>query len=227
MRKCENCIHGSKMVNCNNDIVMVQCGIYNCESFTILFNVCGEHQYIKGYSNERNYVLYDDKYLGEGYFVINEVNGEIKKFIKIYKINNNGFHYYYLRAFGIETREDYNSEFTNTEFVFRYAEDTDNGLYDLFLELARNIDGKIYSIDKHHDGKNNIWFSIGNHGIVRMIVSRDIYHSIKDPTDFIDINIGDNYTCCNYEVINKFYNMLSEITCSKANNNDIKRILKL
>ena len=63
----------------------------------------------------------------------------------------------------------------------------------MFLELAKNINGKIYSIDEHYEGKNNIWFSLEDNGVVRMIVSRDIWRGKQHPTDFIDINIGDNY----------------------------------
>lgn len=224
MRSCENCIQARQK---NSNDLNLYCCIYNCEVFDMLFNVCGEHQYIKGCSNEKSYVLYDDKYLGEGYFIINELNGKIRRFIKIYTINNNGFPYYCLRAFGIESRDSSDNDYTNIEFVFRNEEDNENGLYEVFLELAKNIDGKIYSIDEHYDGKNNIWFSIGNNGIVRMITSRDIWGGIQHPTDFIDIHIGDIYTCNSYETMNKFYNMLSEITCSKANSSDIKRILKL
>ena len=227
MRKCDNCIYGSYGLDCNTGTETLYCGIYGYEYNVIPSGLCTHHQYIDGMSNEKNYVLYDDKYLGEGYFIINELNGMIRRFIKIYTINNDGFPYYCLRSFGLESKEEHNGEFTNAEFAFRNAEDTDNGLYDLFLELAKNVNGKIYSIDKHHDGKNNIWFSIGNNGIVRMIASRDIWNGIQHPTDFIDIHIGDNYSCDNYEAINKFYNMLSHVSYNKANNNDIKRILKL
>ena len=208
MRCCDNCI-------------------YSCKIDIMPDDLCIEHQYIEGLSNEKNYVLYDNKYLGEGYFIINEINNEIKKFIKIYIINYNGFPQYCLRAFGTESRDNPDSDYTNIEFVFRNMEDHDNGLYNIFLELASSIRGNITSTDEHYEGKNNISFILHNKGIVRMIVSKDIWRGRQHPTDFIDINIGDNYTCINYEAIKKFYNYLSRICSNKSNINDIKRILKL
>lgn len=178
-------------------------------------------------SNEKNYVLYDDKYLGPGYFIINEVDDKIIKFIKIYTINNDGFPYYCLRAFGVDAKDNPNTDYTNIEFTFRSAEDYDNGLYNIFIELVRNVKGNITTIDEHYEGNNNISFSLSDKGTVRMVVSKDIWKGKQHPTDFIDINIGDNYTCVNYEVVNKFYNSLLELSCNKTNNNDIKRILEL
>lgn len=176
---------------------------------------------------EKNYVLYDDKYLGEGYFIINEVNDKITKFIKIYTTNNNGFPNYCLRAFAVNAKDTPDSDYTNIEFTFRSSEDFDNGLYNIFLELARNVNGNITSIDEYYEGKNNISFSLNDKDIVKIVVSKDIWKGKQHPTDYIDINVGNNYTCTNYEVINKFYNMLSELYCNKSKNSDIKRILEL
>ena len=106
-------------------------------------------------------------------------------------------------------------------------EDYDNGLYNVFLEIAKNINGNITTIDEHYEGKNHISFSLENKDIVSMIISKDIWRGRGHPTDYIDINIGDNYTCANYEVVNKFYNMLSEICHNKTKTNDIKKILEL
>jgi len=178
-------------------------------------------------SNEKNYALYDDKYLGEGYFIINEIDDKIIKFIKIYTINNKGFPHYCLRAFGVDAKDTSDSDYTNIEFVFMSMEDFDNGLYNVFLELARSVRGNITTIDEHYEGKNNISFSLDDKGIVRMIVSKDIWRGKQHPTDFIDINVGDNYTCTNYEVINRFYNSLSVLCNNKTNTSDITKILKL
>lgn len=227
MRKCDNCIYGSYGLDCNTGTETLYCGIYGYEYDVMPADLCPEHQFIEGYGNEKNYILYDENYLGEGYFIINEVNGKIIKFMKIYTINNNGLPHYCLRSFGLESRDNPDSDYTNTEFVFRSMEDFDNGLYNVFLELARNINGNITTIDEHYEGKNNISFLLGDKEIIRMIVSKDIWRGKQHPTDFIDINIGDNYTCRNYEAINKFYNSLSELCHNKTESNDIKRILKL
>lgn len=227
MRCCDNCIYGSYGLDCNTGIETLYCGIYGYESDVMPEDLCPEHQFIEGYSNEKNYILYDENYLGEGYFIINEVDDKIIKFIKIYTINNNGFPNYSLRAFGVDSKDNPNSNYTNIEFTFRKAEDFDNGLYNMFLEFAKNVKGQITTLDEHYEGKNNIFLSIGDKGIIRLIVSKDIWRGKQHPTDYIDINVGDNYTCVNYNAINKFYNMLSELSCNKAKENDIKRILEL
>lgn len=227
MRKCDNCFYGSYELDCDIGTEALYCCIYGYKSDVIPEDMCPEHQFIDGLGNEKNYVLYDDTYLGEGYFIINEINNKIKRFIKIYTINNDGFPHYCLRAFGIESRDNPNSDYTNTEFVFRSLEDFDNGLYNVVLELAKNINGNITTIDEYYEGKNHISFILNHKGIIRMVISKDIWRGKQHPTDYIDINIGDNYTCVNYEVINKFYNMLSELSCNKTKNNNIKRILEL
>lgn len=227
MRSCDNCIYGSYGLDCNTGIETLYCGIYGYESDVMPDDLCPEHQYIEGLSNENNYVLYDKEYLGEGYFIINEISGKIVKFMKIYTINNDGFSHYCLRSFGLESRDNPDSEYTNTEFVFRSYEDYDNGLYNIFLEFARNVNGNITTIDEYYEGKNNISFLLGDKEIIRMVVSKDIWSGKQHPTDFIDINIGDNYSCINYEAVNKFYNMLSEVSYKEAKADDIKKILKL
>lgn len=227
MRCCDNCIYGSYGLDCNTGIESLYCGIYNYEYEVLPSEVCKEHQYIEGLSNEKNYILYDDKYLGEGYFIINEVDDKIVKFIKIYIINNDGFSHYALRAFGVNGKDNPDNNYTNIEFAFRSTEYFDNGLYNIFLELAKSVRSNITSIDEHYEGKNNISFSLEDKDIVRVIASKDIYRGKQHPTDYIDINVGNNYTCTNYEVINKFYNMLSELYCNKSKNSDIKRILEL
>ena len=227
MRKCDNCIYGSYGLDCNTGNETLYCGIYGYESDVMPTDLCAEHQFIDGYSNEKNYLLYDENYLGPGYFIINKVDDKIIKFMKIYTINNDGLPHYCLRFFGLESRDNPDSDYTNMEFVFRSMEDFDNGLYNVFLQLARNINGNITTIDEHYEGKNNISFLLGDKEIIRMIVSKDIWRGKQHPTDFIDINIGDNYTCDNYETINKFYNSLSELCQNKTKTNDIKRILEL
>lgn len=118
-----------------------------------------------------------------GYFIINEVNGKIIKFMKIYTVNNERFPHYCLRSFGLELRDTPDSDYTNTEFVFRNTEDYDSGLYNILLELARNINGNIQTIDEHYEGMNNISFLLGDKGIIRMIVSKDIWRGKQHPTD--------------------------------------------
>jgi len=227
MRNCDNCIYGSYGLDCNTGTETLYCGIYGYEWDVMPEDLCPEHQFIDGYGNEKNYVLYDESYLGKGYFIINEINNKIKKFIKIYTINSEGVPHYYLRSFGLESRDNPDSDYTNTEFVFRSMEDYENGLYNIFLEFAKGINGNITTIDEYYEGTNNISFVLNYNGIVGVVVSKDIWRGRGHPTDFIDINIGDNYTCVNYDAVDKFYNSLGKTLYKEAKTEDIKKILKL
>ena len=52
---------------------MEKCNNYE----TLPDNVCEVHKFIGNYGNERNYLLYDEKYLGPGYFIINKKDDSI------------------------------------------------------------------------------------------------------------------------------------------------------
>ena len=73
-------------------------------------------------------------------------------------------------------------------------------------------------------GRNGISISTDN-GIIKFIVSKDIYHGKQHPTDFIDINLGDNYSCQNYEAINTLYNTFAKIYHQSAKEQDIKKLI--
>lgn len=201
---------------------MEKCNNYE----TLPDNVCEVHKFIGNYGNERNYLLYDEKYLGPGYFIINKKDDSIIKFFKLYTIDVDGFPNYYLRAFSIYGRNNPNLEFNNIEFVFRSSEDYENGLFDVFMKFAKGVSGKIETIDSYQQGRNNVLLSLNNE-IIRMVVSKDVYRGKQHPTDFIDINFGDNYTCQNYASINSLYNALSMLCPKQAETKDIKKILML
>lgn len=188
--------------------------------------VCGQHQFINGCEKEKYYLLYDESYLGQGYFIVHKVDNKITKFMKIYIMNDNGFPNYGLRAFSIDGKDDPNCEFNSIEFVFRGIVNFDNGLFDILSKLGNEIEGKIETIDSIQQGRNNFSLSL-NEDVIRFIVSKDVYCGKQHPTDFIDINLGDNYTCQNYEAINSFYNSLVELCSQIAREKDIKKLTML
>ena len=226
MRNCDNCIHGSYGMDCNSGIESLYC----CESiyeYQVNPNdLCESHQFIDGMEDEKNFVLYDKSYLGEGCFIIHTKNGSINKFLKLYFMNNEGYPNYCLRAFDIDGKDNPEDEFNRIEFIFRSNEDFDSGLFDVFSIFSRGICKEIYTIDEHQQGRNNISMCVDN-GIIKLIISKDIWRGKQHPSDFIDINFGDNYSCQNYEEINALYNRLIEICPKIALNEDIKRLMKL
>lgn len=226
MRKCDNCTFSSLGLNCNTGIETLHCTETGYEYEVETTDICEEHQYIKGTEEEKNYILYDEKYLGAGYFIINIQNNEITKFIKIYTTNNDGFPHYSIKAFSTDAKDKPEEQFTNIEFTFRDIEDYKNGLFEVFHNLFRNINGNIETTDSKQQGKNNISF-ISTTKTINVIFSKDIWYGKQHPTDFIDINLGDNYTCQNYEAINELYNSLASIAPNTTKKHDIEKILRL
>lgn len=62
---------------------------------------------------------------------------------------------------------------------------------------------------------------------MKLMISKDVYRGQQHPTDFIDINLGDSYSCENYKAINTLYNTLAQICPQVATEEDIKRFIML
>lgn len=226
MRNCDSCHFGSYALDCNTGVETLYCCESNYEHEVKSEEVCESHQYVDGLENEQNFILYDDSYFGTGYFIIHTKNGEITKFLKIYIMNNDGYPNYGLRAFSVDGRDNSDAEFNSIEFIFRSREDFENGLFETFSIFSKSIDKEIRAIDESQQGRNNISISTNN-GVVKLIVSKDIYRGKQHPSDFIDINLGDNYSCGNYEAVNILYNTLAKICPQTAKEDDIKRLIML
>ena len=169
----------------------------------------------------KNYVIYDDTYLGPGSLIVCKEKNKIIKFLKIFIMNNYGFPNYGLRAFSIFGKDNPDNEFTVIDFVFT-DEDTENNLYKVFHSLYKDLNGKkIETIDKFYQGRNSFSLREENNTIT-LSISKDIY-GVKDATDFIDINIGDEVTCESYQTIEQFYNQL--LNSNNAKTEDINQLV--
>ena len=226
MRNCDNCNYSSYGLDCNSGTETLYCRETEYEYEVQQSDSCDYHQFIDGMQNEKNFVLYDESYFGEGYFIIHTEDEKVTKFLKLYIMNNDGRPHYGLRAFSIDGRDNPDEEFNRIEFIFRSIEDFDNGLFEAFSILGANYDKEIYTIDATHQGKNNISINVKN-GIVKLICSKDVYRGTQHPSDFIDINLGDNYSCQNYEAINTLYNTFAKICHQSAKEQDIKKLIML
>lgn len=226
MRICYNCKYGSYGLDCNSGVETLYCTENGYDHETEPDNICELHQFINGYEDEKNYLLYDESYLGPGYFIIYKQREKITKFLKLYMINDSLIPNYGLRAFSIDGKDNLDLEYNSIEFVFRSNEDFDNKLFDVFLMFSKQVNEKIETIDSLEQGKNNILLEKHN-GIIKFIVSKDVIRGKQHPTDYIDINLGDNYTCKNYEAINNLYNALSSLLPPTLKEEDIKQIIKV
>ena len=83
---------------------------------------------------EEVYVLYDNKYFGDGYFIIVEEKEKIKKFLKISKFGQD----MYMRGFEVGSHDKDDMIFRNINFSVNEKSD----LYPIFSELYNFIDRK-------------------------------------------------------------------------------------
>ncbi len=172
----------------------------------------------------KNNVLYDDTYLGPGFLIITKENDEVVKFLKIFIMNNYGFPNYGLRAFSIFGKDNLDKKYTIIDFDFTDTMDTKNNLYKIFNDLYIALkDNKVETIDKFYQGTNSFSLKKVNN-IVTLSVFKDVY-GVKNATDFIDINIGDETTCNNYQAIDSFYKQLLNSDIKKSNQKDIKQLI--
>ena len=132
---------------------------------------------------EKIYVLYDNKYFGEGYFVVVEYKGKIKKFLKISLFEQNLF----IRAFEVGSHDKDDMIFRNIDFCVK--EDSD--LYNIFSELYNFIGGtNVFTIDTEMHGYNHVNMYRKDDSIV-LTLAKDVWKGTEVGTDFIIINLGD------------------------------------
>ena len=233
MRNCGNCYDGHYNLSDRGEEMYCDETGYSEEDVSVEEG-CEWHRFIPGCEEEKNYILYDESYLGPGFFVINEnKEGQIQKWLKIYPVNAGGFTSYSIRAFSVDGRDKPNEEFNTFHFTFRDIEDEENGLYEAFTNLCVRLNGsKVETIDKFSQGRNH--FCLKENGkVTTFSISKDIY-GIKEPSNFIDIYIGDYFTCENWDAVSRFYvdlavpyssKLQKTVKPQKVTEEDIKRLL--
>lgn len=205
MRNCDNCIHGSYNLDCNDGLETLYCRESEYEYEVDPLYSCQSHQFIEGIGNEQNFILYDESYLGKGFFIVHMKDNDIAKFFKIYRTNNEGYINYKLRVFSDDKSND------NIEFVFRSFEDFDNSLFDAFLKFGRYFDNE--------SNDTNIFSIILGSGYVKFIISKNTCKEIKQFSNFIDINLGDN------SEVEDLYNELEKNCNTSLDEENIKRLV--
>ena len=173
---------------------------------------------------EKNYVFYDESYLGPGFLIVNKQGDKIVKFFKIYTLFKE-FPNYCIRAFSVNGRDNPNEIFNNIEFSFRDREDNENGLFNIFTRFANNVNGQIDTIDKFEQGRNYV--SVSTNGVVtKFVVSKDVY-GVRYPTEFVDINMGDYYSCKYYHALVNLFNDLYKLNPSKMDDEEITKLIRV
>ena len=219
MRNCGNCFNGHYNLSERGEELICDEIEYE-EVITEEDCCCEEHRYYPGEEESKNYLFYDNSYLGPGYLIANVEDGKMNSFIKFYKVNENGFPFFAMRAFIRGAQENPDEDFSTMSFTFRDLEDDENGLYQAFEQFCTSLGGKkIKSIDPVSQGQNNIGL-INNSHTTTITFSKDTYHGTQHPSDYIDVLLGDDYSC-------ECYNKSLEQNCKEElSEEDAKILLK-
>lgn len=178
--------------------------------------------YMERTEEYKTYVIYDNSYLGAGYFIISELDGEIVKFAKIYTSSWAGFPYYNVRAF---ERDSFDQDWQQFRHI-KITVNEDDELFALFSNLASELHSSlIKSIDPSNQGQNNM-SATQDEKSATISFSKDVY-SVKNSTGFIDINIGDDMICEQYEQISNFYKALARVNAKESSDWFIEKIPSL
>ena len=225
MRICANCYNAH--YNMSNGKEELYCDESEfIEEPTKEESSCEYHRYFPGMEEEMNYLYYDNSYLSPGFLIVNVEDGKMKKYMKIYNARDNGMPLYGIRAYSLDAKEDPNESFSKIDFTFRDFEDYENGLYDCFTSLCNSLSGNtVFSTDSMSHGKNHFKLN-SNSRVTTISIFKDTYHGLQHPTDYIDILLGDEYSCNCFLEINAFYQKLSRI-CRDDISSEKTRVLLL
>lgn len=171
----------------------------------------------------KNYIFYDGNYLAPGYLIANVQDGKIKKLLKIYNESDIGRPLFGIRAYSTDTNESLDNDYSSISFSFTDLDNTE--LYQCLDNLCTSLNGKtIFSIDPLRQGKNNLNLE-KNSGLIKVILRKDTFNGTQHPTNYIDILLGDDYTCEAYSEFLKFYLELSKIETREFSSFEFEKML--
>ncbi len=229
MRNCNNCKNSYYALDGND--INLYCGYDTFLDKKAGEYCCENYKCILEDKLERNYVLYDEKFLGPGFFIVVKQGNKISKFLKLYVNGNNKFPDYNLIAFDVKNKGENNNAVKTINFNFKnvldtYYIDNETRLYNALLHLSSLLgENKIYTTDKVFQGNDNFYLTNQN-GIITLSLSKDMKND-KLKIDFISINIKNNHTCNFYREISLFYNELLNMKLRNATDEEVRKLLTL
>lgn len=168
--------------------------------------VCREHNYIE--NGIRNYFLYDDSYLGPGYFIITEYYGEIVKFIKLYQTGNE------FPSFAVRGYELYHDGRENIQIDINESNTINKELVAIISDFVNKINSGTLVKNKLKILENEDGISI--------ILKRD--ESLKD---YANVFLGNYDSCRYYKEISLLFRNLAWESYNRTDENVVKKILKI
>jgi hypothetical protein len=167
-------------------------------------------------------VVYDNKYLGPGYFIFFESKGELVQYIKFYSTGDAGFPIFAVRAWKKDSVDKEDKVFRTICFDFNSK---NKELYDVICSFYLTSIGRPYrSAVPNEQGWSNMTIKRTKE-IVSIEISKDIYGTKLSHSDNIDIVIGDNYSCSNYLALLDFWHDLQTVPRLESKEPDIKKLM--
>lgn len=172
---------------------------------------------------EKTYCLYDEEYFGPGYLIISEQDNTIFRFMKLSVINNYGFPHFVIRGYEKDSYDKPDEDFRKIKIAVTKEENAD--LFSCIQAFSSSLNGKkVMSIDPSSQGKNYLTSTVTDTE-ASIELFKDVY-GVASPSDAINIDLGDNYSCECYDAIHDFYNSLGVVNQMPATTEVIKGLLK-
>lgn len=179
---------------------------------------CKEHSYLDGIFD--TYVLKDDNYLGSGYFVISEVDGQLAKYFKIYVPKNSEDQEIRIQAY----EEDLLAESEDFKFI-DFTVDKLNPLYKPMENLVVALSNQaVKTASPELYGRSQLIGLTGDYE-TSLIISRDDYGFEKRGEE-IDLSIGAHGQSRYWDAFNTFYQALEELSIKKEKKTDSQKVLE-
>lgn len=175
--------------------------------------VCPHHEYIAEVLDV--YAYYDNKYLGQGFFIVLEYNENIVRFLKLYRTAAYGNYDYGIRAFESDTIEPELSKGITYEINKLNNEALYNTITIFAKELSDNI---IWDINKKNFMTANVYEA----------TTCLLFTGSKD-SNFIDIRINSSTDDRIYRLIEALFRNMAAFTSNLVNyevNRKIKKLIK-
>lgn len=169
---------------------------------------------------EETYLLYDEKNLGPGFFIVTKENDAIKNFVNISLSREALCSRILVRGYEKNLSQSPEEEFQTIKITVK----NDNPLFSPLNVLSKKLMGrKISSINPYEQGKNHMKITPFDDTII-LTIAKDIIR-VSDDTNFIDITLDNTFACLFYNDMLSFYEELSQLAPKSVTEKDIKQLL--
>lgn len=180
--------------------------------------VCNNHKFLE--AGLDTYVLYDNRYIAPGYFIITKYYDEIIRFLKIYRCGSYGNYNYNIIGYEVDPLLINNGKLKEIEFKVAYSDNKE--LFDAINNLAQSLNGGIlYSINSKES--TNAFSAESYKYTAYLILTKDA----SSENNFINIKLGDSLACDKFAETELFFRDLARISTGTVEEVSIKKILKI